>query len=81
MENSGTHAYYAVVERARREWQSPFDGSRWQKKTMRKLGGWKTLSMVDRYAHKAPGGLQVAASRLDNVFERYALATPKEKRD
>lgn len=32
---------------------------------LQRLGGWKTQSMVERYAHVAPEGLQVAASRLD----------------
>jgi integrase len=35
---------------------------------LQRLGGWKTLEMVERYAHVAPEGLQVAASRLDNVL-------------
>lgn len=35
---------------------------------LQKLGGWKTLAMVEKYAHIAPEGLQVAASRLDNVL-------------
>jgi integrase len=35
---------------------------------LQRLGGWKTLEMVERYAHVAPEGLQVAASRLDNVM-------------
>ena len=35
---------------------------------LQRLGGWKTLEMVERYAHVAPEGLQVAASRLNNVF-------------
>jgi integrase len=35
---------------------------------LQRLGGWKTLSMVERYAHVAPEGLQVAASRLDNAL-------------
>lgn len=35
---------------------------------LQRLGGWKTLEMVERYAHVAPEGLQIAASRLDNVF-------------
>lgn len=48
---------------------------------LQKLGGWKTLSMVERYAHVAPEGLQEAAGRLDNVLQGYALATPDEKRD
>lgn len=48
---------------------------------LQKLGGWKTQAMVERYAHIAPEGLQTAASRLDNVLQGYALATPDEKRD
>lgn len=32
---------------------------------LQRLGGWKTQSMVERYAHVAPEGLQLAASRLD----------------
>jgi len=47
---------------------------------LQRLGGWKTVSMVERYAHIAPEGLQAAASRLDNVFQGYALATPNEMR-
>lgn len=34
---------------------------------LQRLGGWKTQSMVERYAHVAPEGLQFAASRLDNL--------------
>ncbi|WP_322469140.1 site-specific integrase [Hydrogenophaga sp. SNF1] len=39
---------------------------------LQKLGGWKTLSMVERYAHVAPEGLQTAAARLDGVMAGYA---------
>jgi len=46
---------------------------------LQRLGGWKTLSMVERYAHVAPEGLQVAASRLDNALQGYAMATLDEK--
>ena len=35
---------------------------------LQRLGGWKTLSMVERYAHVAPEGLQFAASRLDRFL-------------
>lgn len=35
---------------------------------LQRLGGWKTQSMVERYAHVAPEGLQLAASRLDNLL-------------
>lgn len=32
---------------------------------LQRLGGWKDQSMVERYAHIAPEGLQLAAARLD----------------
>ena len=48
---------------------------------LQRLGGWKTLSMVERYAHVASEGLQTAASRLDNALSGYVLATPNEKRN
>ncbi len=35
---------------------------------LQRLGGWKTKSMVERYAHVAPESLQLAASRLDSYF-------------
>lgn len=35
---------------------------------LQRLGGWKTQSMVERYAHVAPEGLQFAAARLDNLL-------------
>lgn len=35
---------------------------------LQRLGGWKTQSMVERYAHLSPQGLQSAAARLDNVL-------------
>lgn len=34
---------------------------------LQRLGGWKTQSMVERYAHVAPEGLQFSASRLGNL--------------
>jgi site-specific recombinase XerD len=33
-------------------------------RTVQELGGWKTLSMVQRYAHLAPSHLQAAVERL-----------------
>ena len=48
---------------------------------LQRLGGWKTLSMVERYAHVAPEGLQAAASRLDNALQGYVLATPEVQKD
>lgn len=35
---------------------------------LQRLGGWKTQAMVERYAHVAPEGLQLAAGRLDNLL-------------
>lgn len=46
---------------------------------LQRLGGWKSLVMVERYAHVAPAGLQAAAARLDNVLG-YAMATPETRR-
>jgi integrase len=43
---------------------------------LQRLGGWKTGTMVERYAHVAPEALQGAAARLD-VFGGYAAATPE----
>lgn len=42
---------------------------------LQKLGGWKSGSMVERYAHVAPEALQGAANRLD-AFGGYETATP-----
>ncbi len=49
---------------------------------LQRLGGWRTASMVERYAHLAPDYLIAAASRLDSVLPIYDPATepPKEKR-
>jgi integrase len=45
---------------------------------LQRLGGWKTGSMVERYAHVAPEALQDAANRLD-AFGSYDLATPQRQ--
>jgi integrase len=50
---------------------------------LQRLGGWKTGSMVERYAHVAPEALRSAAGRLDAIGRTvvtpagYDLATPK----
>ena len=36
---------------------------------LQRLGGWKTQSMVERYAHVAPESLQFAAKRLDALIQ------------
>lgn len=36
---------------------------------LQRLGGWKTQSMVERYADVAPEGLQFAPSRLDSFIQ------------
>ncbi len=38
---------------------------------LQRLGGWKTQSMVERYAHVAPEGLAHAASRLNGVIQLF----------
>ncbi|HQS01175.1 MULTISPECIES: site-specific integrase [unclassified Polaromonas] len=40
---------------------------------LQRLGGWKTQSMVERYAHVAPEGLQAAANRLDTLLSAGAI--------
>ncbi len=37
---------------------------------LQRLGGWKTASMVDRYAHLSPDSLLPAAARLDAMFSK-----------
>lgn len=37
-------------------------------RTLQEMGGWKTLSMVMRYAHLAPEHLHEHARKLDDVF-------------
>ena len=42
---------------------------------LQRLGGWRTGSMVERYAHLAPDHLALAASRLDPMLLSYDSAT------
>jgi len=89
--NVSTKAWWAALERAGIEnfrWHDlRHTFATWHRQAgtptheLQRLGGWKSLSMVERYAHIAPEGLQQAASRLDNVLSGYALATPKGKRE
>jgi integrase len=44
---------------------------------LQRLGGWKTASMVDRYAHLASDQLAESAERLGNSLIGYDLATPE----
>src|ERR1700674_5805037 len=43
---------------------------------LQRLGGWRSLVMVERYAHLAPDHLAKAAGRLDSLLGGYDLATP-----
>jgi len=43
-------------------------------RTVQELGGWRTLGMVQRYAHLSPAHLQAAVERL--VDAPMASATP-----
>ncbi len=45
--------------------------------TVKELGGWKTLVMVQRYAHLAPGHLQAAVERLVGAPRGGAEVSPK----
>ncbi|MBC7618784.1 MAG: site-specific integrase [Candidatus Saccharibacteria bacterium] len=42
---------------------------------LQKLGGWKSATMVERYAHLAPDNLAVAAGRINGLIFGYDLAT------
>lgn len=46
---------------------------------LQRLGGWKTGSMVERYAHLAPDALVGAAGRLESFVSGYDLATVTTK--
>jgi site-specific recombinase XerD len=43
--------------------------------TVQKLGGWGSLSMVQRYAHLAPAHTQAAVETLARGARRPATAT------
>jgi integrase len=49
---------------------------------LQRLGGWRSSTMVERYAHLAPDTLATAAQRLDRWLSGYDSATPEtnEKR-
>ena len=40
--------------------------------TIKKLGGWKTLSMVERYAHLSPDHTREAVERLSSSLTTSA---------
>jgi len=46
---------------------------------LQRLGGWRTASMVERYAHHAPDQLAAAPARLNAVIGGYELATVGQK--
>ena len=46
---------------------------------LQRLGGWRTASMVERYAHLAPDHLAESAARLGSVVSGYDLATVTRK--
>lgn len=80
---ANTKAWQAALERAgiknfrwhdlRHTWAT------WQRQAgtptheLQRLGGWKTASMVDRYAHLAPDHLAHAAARIDSVLPRGTI--------
>jgi len=46
---------------------------------LQRLGGWRTASMVERYAHHSPDQLAAAPARLNAVIGGYDLATVGQK--
>ncbi len=46
---------------------------------LQRLGGWRTASMVERYAHLASDHLAESAARLSNLVAGYDLATGDRK--
>lgn len=46
---------------------------------LQRLGGWRTASMVERYAHLAPDHLAESAARLSAALTGYDLATVRAK--
>jgi Phage integrase family len=40
-------------------------------RTVQELGGWKTLAMVQRYAHLAPAHLHQAVERLVSPLQNF----------
>ncbi|MFN7476101.1 MAG: tyrosine-type recombinase/integrase [Burkholderiales bacterium] len=85
LENANTRAWQAAKRRAGIEdfrWHDlRHTWATWQRQAgtptheLQRLGGWRTGSMVERYAHLSPDHLAVAASRLDSVLPSYDSAT------
>ena len=48
-------------------------------RTIQELGGWKTLSMVQRYAHLSPSHKAEAVERIAKISRRYPRHGPKRK--
>ncbi len=88
LNSANTKAWTAALKRAGIEdfrWHDlRHTWATWQRQAgtatheLQHLGGWRSASMVERYAHLAPGHLTLAASRLDSVFGSYDLATEAE---
>ena len=80
-----THAWEKALKRAgiedfrwhdlRHTWASWHRQAGTPTHELQRLGGWRTPSMVERYAHLAPDHLAQAANRLDPLFEGYDFAT------
>ena len=48
-------------------------------RTIQELGGWKTLSMVQRYAHLSPSHKAEAVERIAKNFKTVSTPRPKEE--
>lgn len=87
--NANTKAWHAARRRAgidnfrwhdlRHTWASWHRQAGTPTFELQRLGGWKTGSMVERYAHVAPDALAGAAGRLENFVSGYDLATVAAK--
>ena len=47
---------------------------------LRRLGGWRSSVMVERYAHRAPDHFATAEKRIDSLPGGYDLATSESTR-
>jgi integrase len=87
--NANTRAWRAALTRAgiedfrwhdlRHTWATWHRRAGTPTHELQRLGGWRTASMVERYAHLAPDHLAESAARLGGVVAGYDLATVGKK--
>lgn len=89
VDNVGTRAWREALQRAEIEdfrWHDlRHTWATWHREQgtptheLKKLGGWRSAQMVERYAHIDPKTLAHTAKKMDNRLSGYILATPKRK--